>query len=230
MPTTFNQIEHRLTIIRNRISAAARAAGRDPATIRLVAVSKRHPAEAVRAALSAGQLDFGENYASELADKAAHLPDEICWHLIGPLQRRQAGSLPRNTALWHTLDRIKILERFRHLERIPPPCLVQVNIGKEPQKSGIAPEDVRAFLERIQQQYPEVQVRGLMTIPPAGAPEQTRPWFAALRELAATVSDLLPDSPELSMGMSGDFEQAIAEGATIVRVGSAIFGPRPTDV
>lgn len=222
-------IASRLVQVRESVEEAARRAGRAPGEVRLIAVGKRFPAEALAQAYAAGQREFGENYAAELADKAATLPTDIGWHMIGPVQRRQVGLLPTANLRVHTLDRIELVERFERLrpEAIPS-FLVQVNIGREPSKSGLDPDAVPAFIDDLRRRWPALDLRGLMAIPP---PESTaaasRRWFAALRELGERIwSEQGLGQLELSMGMSDDFVEAIAEGATWVRVGKAIFGDR----
>jgi pyridoxal phosphate enzyme (YggS family) len=214
-----------LAAVRARIDAAARAAGRDPGGVTLVAVSKEVDADAVRAALAAGAVDFGENRAQELLAKAAALSDDPpghrqaapVWHFIGRLQRNKVNALARHVSLWHSVDRGELgtaIARAAPGSRV----LVQVNVAAEPQKGGCDASTTPALVEELRALG--LPVQGLMTVPPAAS--DPRPVFAQLRELAESLG-----LAELSMGMSGDFEQAIGEGATIVRVGSAVFGPRP---
>jgi pyridoxal phosphate enzyme (YggS family) len=209
-----------LTEVRERIAAAARAAGRDPSAVTLIAVSKEVDADAVREALTAGQRDFGENRAQELAGKAAALESASpvpVWHFIGRIQRNKVRAVAPAVALWHSVDRAEVGEA---IARYAPGArvLVQVNVGDEPQKGGCAPAGTAALVDRLAELG--LAVEGLMTVPPqAGDP---RPCFAALRDLATGLG-----LPTLSMGMSGDYEAAIAEGATLVRVGTAVFGARP---
>jgi pyridoxal phosphate enzyme (YggS family) len=208
--------------VRERIVRAAERARRDPASIALVAVSKLHEAAAIRAAYSAGQRRFGENYVQELEGKASELAalDEIEWHFIGHLQRNKVRSVLRAHPVVHTVDSTRLAtelaQRAAGDERVR--VLLQVNVAREPQKSGIAPEELDALVSQVRG-APTLELRGLMTIPPeAGDP---RPHFRALRELAAKHA-----LTELSMGMSADLDAAIEEGSTIVRVGTAIFGAR----
>jgi pyridoxal phosphate enzyme (YggS family) len=204
-----------------RIDAAARAAGRDPAQITLVAVSKTVPAERVRDAVAAGQLDLGENYAQELRDKARVVPGAR-WHYIGPLQRNKVKYVVGTAQLIHTVgDAAIAAEIAARAARmgLTQRCLVQVNVGKEVQKSGCAIEALPSLLAALAA-HASLRVEGLMCIPPAD--EDPRPHFATLRGLAEQHR-----LAQLSMGMSADYELAIAEGATLVRVGSAIFGARP---
>jgi PLP dependent protein len=224
-------IAENLETVRERICAAAKRSGRDPAEVTLVAVSKVHPAAAIETAYAAGQRHFGENYAKELIEKRdalSHLP-ELSWHFIGHLQRNKAKPVVIAQAMVETVDSLRLMEalsREAEARDTRLSCLIQVNVGEEAQKSGISASDLSFLLEAAARQ-PHLEVVGLMTIPPWDLdPEETRPYFAALRELrdqnggAATL-------PHLSMGMSHDFEVAVEEGATLVRVGTAIFGTRP---
>jgi len=223
-------IAARWTRIRERVAQACTRAGRDADEVTIIAVGKRFPAARIAQAHMAGARHFGENYATELAAKAPELPADAIWHMIGPLQRRQVNRLPRHQLWVHTLDRLALANRFRRVYPAPlPPFLIQVNIGREPQKAGVAPEQLGALLDALTADHPDLDLRGLMAIPPLHEdPESTRPYFAALRNLAERHANAFRRRPPaLSMGMSGDFEVAIAEGATHVRIGSAIFGPRP---
>ena len=221
----------RLVSVRQRLASAAEAAGRDPAEVELVAVSKTHPAEAVREAVEAGHLLFGENRGQELLAKAPLLPAKVRWHLIGHLQKNKIRKVLPVAELIHGVDS---LELARDIDRIAgelglfPRVLLEVNVSGEETKFGFSPDRVRADIDALLA-LPRVQVEGLMTIAPlAENPEDVRPVFRNLRllrdELAGRTGTPLP---VLSMGMSGDFEVAIAEGATLVRIGTAIFGERP---
>ncbi len=217
-------IAARLAVVRARIDAACAVAGRDPAEVTLVAVSKKHPAAAIREAYAAGQRDFGENYAQELRDKMRELDDlpDIRWHAIGHLQANKAKYVA-GKALVHTLDRADLAQELVRRAGGTVACLVEVNVADEPQKSGVSPDDLPERLAELRA-VAGLELRGLMCIPPdADDPEDTRRWFRRLRELRDT---LLPDGA-LSMGMSHDYAVAIEEGATLVRVGTAIFGARP---
>ena len=222
-----------LARVRERIAAACERRGPGPA-ITLIGVSKRQPVPALQAALAAGLADLGENYAQELhakqdAPELAGLP--IRWHFIGALQSNKAR-LVVGSALIHTVDRAALVTalaaRARAMETVQD-VLVEVNLGGEAQKAGVAPTALPALLDAIAAQDGALRCRGLMLIPPVDDPERSRPYFAALRELAARGAGGRPhvELCELSMGMSGDYEVAIAEGATMVRVGTAIFGARP---
>jgi pyridoxal phosphate enzyme (YggS family) len=217
--------------VRARIAAAERAAGRAPGSVRLIAVSKKMPAADVRAAVAAGQRAFGENYGQELRDKRAELaadPAPPEWHFIGPLQSNKVKYVAGQVALVHTVDSIALLEAI-DARGVAQDCLVQVNVAGEAAKRGVAPGQLPALLDRFSTAR-HARCRGLMVIPPLGArPEDSRPHFAelrALREREAGVPRPNVALAELSMGMSDDFEVAIGEGATLVRVGTAIFGRR----
>ena len=220
-----------LGLVREKIRSAARAAGRDEGSVTLVAVSKRHSVDAVRQAYDAGQRHFGENYAQELRDKAEELRDleHIRWHFIGHLQRNKAKYVVPNVHVMETVDSIRLIEELdRRAERAKRvvSCLVQVNVGGEEQKSGCEEEEVEELLSALKK-APGLNPEGLMTIPPWDLEaEETRKYFEALRKLR-DVHGGEKRLPALSMGMSHDFEVAIEEGATLVRVGTAIFGPRP---
>ena len=226
--TRADQIAANLAEVRARIAAAARAAGRAPESVRLLAVSKKMPADDVRAAIAAGQRAFGENYAQELRDKSALLgadstPPE--WHFIGPLQTNKVKYVAGKVALLHTVGSSALLDAIE-ARGAAQACLVQVNVAGEASKKGIAPADLPALLDRFAA-LKHLRCEGLMLIPPRG---DARPHFAALRALRdreAAIDRPNVDLRELSMGMTEDLEMAVAEGATIVRVGTAIFGPRP---
>ncbi|HEX3698898.1 MAG TPA: YggS family pyridoxal phosphate-dependent enzyme [Polyangia bacterium] len=235
--TRAQEIAAGLSSVRERIAAAAHAAGRAPESVRLVAVSKKMPTTDIAAALDAGQIDFGENYAQELRDKRtafAAAPTAIqapapVWHFIGPLQTNKVKYVAGQVVLIHAVDSVAVLdeiERRRHDDA----CLIQVNLAGETQKRGVAAVALPALLDHFAA-LSHVRCAGLMLIPPfSSAPEDNRPLFAALRALRdqqAAVRRPRVDLRELSMGMSHDFAIAIAEGATIVRVGTAIFGERP---
>lgn len=206
--------------VRSRIDAAARRAGRDPGTVTLVAATKTVPAEVVAAVVAAGVVDLGENRAQELLAKAPVLAEEVPtprWHFIGSLQRNKVRSLVPWVSLWQSVDRAPLgVEIARHAPGAH--VLVEVNLDGEPAKAGCAPEEVPALVDALLGL--ELVVDGLMAVPPAAS--EARPWFASLAALAARVG-----VRDLSMGMTSDFEVAVEEGATIVRVGQSLFGPRP---
>jgi pyridoxal phosphate enzyme (YggS family) len=214
-------IHERLAKVHASIDAACRRAGRAPSEVTLVAVSKLVSAELVRAATRAGQQLFGENYAQELRDKAAAVP-EARWHFIGPLQRNKAKYVVGTAELIHSVDSAPLIAEIgrRALARgIEQRCLAQVNIAGEATKSGCAPGELPGLLDAFAA-APGVRCEGLMCIPPLDV--DPRPLFRELRALAARHG-----LAQLSMGMSADYETAIEEGATLVRIGTAIFGPRP---
>ncbi len=222
-----------LNDVRARIDAAAAANGRDPASVKLIAVSKTHPAEAVREAYAEGQRDFGENYVQELLQKAEQLRDltELRWHLIGHLQRNKARLIVPLVSLVHTVDSAELANELskRFVGAVSDrrlPVLAEVSIAGEEQKHGAAPEALAELLQSIEA-LPALELRGLMCVPPfTDDPAGAVPFFAELwrlRELHGGAQRL----PELSMGMTHDLEQAVAAGATLVRVGTAIFGARP---
>lgn len=206
---------------------------RSPDDVELVAVSKFHPIEAIETVAGAGQLDFGENYVQELLKKKEALADlPLRWHMTGHIQSRKAAKVVGEVVLIHTLDSIKLadaLERGAREKNVSQPVLIEVNIGDEPQKAGASATELPALADHVLKNCPSLRLDGLMCLPPVfDAGEASRPYFARLRELKEKLeSSLGARLPSLSMGMSGDYEAAIAEGATIVRVGSNIFGPRP---
>jgi PLP dependent protein len=224
----------RLAAIRSRIASAATRSGRSPEAVRLVAVSKTFGADAVRAAHAAGQIDFGENRVQEaLAKRAATIDLPLRWHLIGPLQSNKVNKIPGAFAgvqSVHGLDLLERLSRVTAASGAELPILIQVDLAHESTKSGLDPAELRPLLARARE-LPGVSVEGLMLLPPyAEDLEQVRPWFRRLRELRDTLRDEGTPTEqlrELSMGMSHDFEVAIEEGATFVRIGRALFGARP---
>jgi pyridoxal phosphate enzyme (YggS family) len=208
--------------VRERIARAAQRAGRRPEDILLIGASKTVPPERIREALEAGLAALGENRVQEAREKIRALGRPVPWHLIGPLQGNKVKDAVELFDVIHSVDRLKLAAEVARRARRPMDVLVEVNLAREPAKSGFAPPELKPALETLQD-LPGLRVRGLMAIPPASDdPEQSRPWFRALRELRDAAG-----LPELSMGMSADFEVAVEEGATMVRVGTAIFGPRP---
>lgn len=225
------ELEERWRRVADGVAGAARAAGRPADAVRLVAVSKFHPAEAVAELARLGQRDFGENYVQEARAKQEALADlPLQWHAIGPIQTNKAKEAAGRFALIHTVASERLAEALaRRLEPgAAQEALVQVNIGEEPRKAGVGPDELAPLMERLLG-VPGVRVHGLMCLPPrCGEGEEARPYFARLRELRdETERRFGVDLPHLSMGMSGDYRQAVAEGATLVRVGTDIFGPRP---
>lgn len=232
-------VAERLRAVRARIDAAARRVGRDPRSVRLVGVAKRQPAARVVAAVAAGLADVGENFAQELRDQAPEVEARLRaeglapprWHFVGQLQRNKARLVVPRVACVHSLDRASLareLDRRAGAEGRSLEVLLQVDLSGEAAKGGVAPERAASLLAAAAS-LPHLRVVGLMAIPaPEPDPQAMRPAFARLRELRDTLGaeaggDALR---ELSMGMSADFEVAVEEGATLVRVGTAVFGPR----
>jgi pyridoxal phosphate enzyme (YggS family) len=222
--TDLPDISQNLTTIRARIEAAAQKAGRDPRSLSLIAVSKTHPAASVKAACEAGQRVFGENRVQEAAKKFPKLREaypDLQLHLIGPLQTNKVKEAVALFDAIHSVDRPKLAkalgEEMRKQNKRPA-CFIEVNIAGEPQKAGIAPSDLDAFLAACKEEY-ALPIAGLMCIPPAG--DHPLPYFQKLKALG-----LRNGVSCLSMGMSADFEMAIAAGASHIRIGSAIFGAR----
>ncbi|HWX12218.1 MAG TPA: YggS family pyridoxal phosphate-dependent enzyme [Trinickia sp.] len=222
----------RLQAVTSRIARAAQVAGRDPASIRLLAVSKTFPADDVREAFSAGQRAFGENYVQEALDKIealAELREQIEWHFIGPLQSNKTRPVAEHFDWVHSVDRLKIAQRLaeqRPAHLAPLNVCLQVNVSGEASKSGVAPADTPALAREIAA-IPRLVLRGLMSIPePSEDVDAQRAAHRTLRTLfdALRAEGLALDT--LSMGMSADLEAAVLEGATIVRIGTAIFGAR----
>jgi len=229
----YEHVPQRLAEIRNRIADAAGRAGRSPDSVRLIAVSKTHPIEAIQAAAEAGQRDFGENKVQEALQKIAQSTDtSLRWHLIGHLQSNKARKAAAAVGAIHAVDSVDLLKRIDQAARDAGRAvdvLIQVDLALEDTKHGTPVEDVPAVVQAAAE-CTAARLTGLMLLPPlVDDPQDARPWFARLRALR---DDLLaqgvpPDRlRELSMGMSHDFEVAIEEGATMVRVGTAIFGER----
>jgi hypothetical protein len=210
--------------VRERIARSCERAGRDPGSVTLVAVSKGQPAEAIVAASEAGVRHFGENRIQEAVPKIEEATTggvDATWHLVGHLQSNKAKAAVTAFDVIHSVDSARLLRRLDAAAPAPRDVLLQVNVADEPQKQGVAPDEVEALVETARESA-NLRVRGLMTIAPIAAdPEDVRPVFRGLRALAERLQ-----LPELSMGMTDDFEVAIEEGATLVRVGRAIFGER----
>ncbi|MCK9295279.1 MAG: YggS family pyridoxal phosphate-dependent enzyme [Desulfobulbaceae bacterium] len=226
-------IKENLEQIRNRIERAALRAGRDPQSVRLVAVSKKIAPPLIEEAMAWGQTLFGENYMQEAKEKISRLPAAARWHFIGHIQSKKAKDAATLFDLVHTVDRLKLareLDKHAGLAGRILPVLVQINVSGETQKEGVAPAGAEELLVAMGG-LANLRVQGLMTMPPLlDDPEDVRPFFRTLRQLAEHFAAkgyfARSDGFELSMGMSGDFEVAIEEGATLVRVGTALFGPR----
>lgn len=226
-------MKERMESVLTRIHNAAKGCGRDPDSVRLVAVGKTVPANRVREAVEAGVTILGENYVQEAREKAKALSTApVSWHFIGHLQSNKAKYAVKLFDLIHTVDDVKLaMELDRQAGKINKiqEVLIQVNIARESTKSGALPEDVPGLVDSISR-FKQIRLRGLMTIPPFfDTPEKARPFFAALRNLRDRLQEEAPPDvvlDELSMGMTGDFEAAISEGATLVRIGTAIYGVR----
>jgi pyridoxal phosphate enzyme (YggS family) len=233
---TSPEIAAALQVLRDRIAAAVARRGPGP-EVRLIGVSKLQPLEKIAAAYAAGLSDFGENYAQELRDKLREWPSDRSarWHYIGALQSNKLKYIVGKVALIHTVDRIDLIPQIDRLAGragVVQEFLIEVNLAGETQKAGVDPAALAALLDACAH-LEHARCIGLMIIPPADEPEATRPYFRALRELRDQINHARDGAPrpnvdlrELSMGMSADFEVAIEEGATLVRVGTAIFGSR----
>jgi hypothetical protein len=225
-------LPQRLQAVHARIAAAAARANRSVSEITLLAVSKAQPLETLRALAALGVHDFGESYLNEAVDKLealATLP--LTWHFIGRVQANKTRIIAEHFQWVHGLDRLHIAERLSAQRPFHAPALqvcIQVNLAEEASKGGVAPAQL-AELARAVAALPRLRLRGLMCLPPAESdPERQRAWFARLRALRDTLNARGGPLDTLSMGMSADFESAILEGATVVRIGSALFGPRPS--
>lgn len=223
-------ISANLQAVNARIAAAAQAAGRNPESVRLLAVSKTFPPQAVREAAEAGQRAFGENYVQEGVAKIAALADAALeWHFIGPLQSNKTRLVAEHFDWVHGIERLKIAERLSEARgpgRPPLQVCVQVNVSGEASKSGVAPDEAGTLAHAVAK-LPNLRLRGLMAIPePTSDMAKARQRFAALRELREALNADGLELDTLSMGMSDDLEAAIQEGATMVRIGTAIFGKR----
>lgn len=232
MSFTTDSIAEQLRSVRERIRQAALRAGRNPEEVTLIAVSKTKPAEMIQEAYGCGQRVFGENRVQELTEKLTALPQDISWQLIGHLQTNKVRQIIGKAALIHSVDSIRLaeeLQRESEKKGVVTELLLEVNIAGEESKFGLRPEDLESAAVRIAQ-MPSLKLRGLMTVAPFTAiPEENRKYFRQIRQLAVDIKDKNIDNVTmdiLSMGMTGDFEVAVEEGATMVRVGTGIFGGR----
>ncbi len=211
-----------LASVSARMLAACERAGRSADDVELLVVSKGRSIEAIRRLYEAGHRAFGENRAQELRDKVPEMPADVRWHFIGPLQTNKVRVVRPAVVALHSMDRESLAFAWLKGQGMPPPVYVEVNVGNEPQKAGVAPQDLGSFCDRLAGMG--VPMVGLMAIPPVGEePEDSRPHFARLRSLRDTIAGDHPEIVGLSMGMTDDFEVAIEEGATVIRVGRAIF-------
>lgn len=227
-----SDIEDKLVTIRRRIRDACGARERCEDDVRLLAVTKGQPVERLREAVAAGQRDFGENYVQEALPKVTALSTySLCWHFIGPIQSNKTRAIAEHFHWVQSLDRMQIARRLndqRPRTLAPINICIQVNISGETQKAGVAVTDLEA-LANLMVELPRLRLRGLMAIPARASDTRSqRQTFAELYRLYTALQEHGHALDTLSMGMSGDFEEAIAEGATLVRIGSALFGPRPT--
>ncbi|MYJ97062.1 MAG: YggS family pyridoxal phosphate-dependent enzyme [Proteobacteria bacterium] len=230
LPASATQVAQRLENVRSRVQTALRDAGRSTDEILILAVSKRQPITAIEAAFLAGQTHYGENYVQEARAKIAALASlPIVWHFIGRLQANKSREVAERFQWVHTLDRMRIARRLNDQRPYGTPPLdvcIQVNQAGEPAKGGIDPEGVEDLARQIGQ-YPRLRLRGLTTIPPAATDPSG--YFVELRRLRDRLQKTLGIPMDtLSMGMSADLESAVSAGSTIVRIGTAVFGPRPT--
>lgn len=225
-------IKENLEAVEQRVRAACKRAGRSRDEVTLIAVSKTKPVSLIREAMACGQVDFGENKVQELCKKLEEIREPLRWHLIGHLQRNKVKYVVDKACLIHSVDSERLAQEIQKeaaKRDLVCPVLVEVNVGGEETKSGVSPQEALPLVRSIAA-LPNVKVKGLMTVaPPVEKPEDARIYFKELRELADTIrKEAIPgvEMKELSMGMTGDFEAAIEEGATMVRVGTAIFGAR----
>lgn len=225
-------IKEQLEEVRERVNAACLRAGRDPKSVTLIAVSKTKPAQAVQEAYEAGARDFGENKVQEILQKQPALPQDIRWHMIGHLQRNKVHQVIGKAVLIHAVDSLRLAEQIEQeaaKRNLDVDVLLEINVAKEESKYGFFLEDAEEAIRRISS-LPHVHIRGLMTIAPfVENPEENRGIFQKLYQFSVDINDKNIDNVTmgvLSMGMSGDFEVAIEEGATMVRVGTSIFGAR----
>ncbi len=227
-----SELQENLNNVEDRIRKACIRAGRSRDDVLLVAVSKTKPIEMIQEIYDAGIRDFGENYPQEIRDKVPALPEDIRWHMIGRLQTNKIKYVVRSTCMIHSVDSVHLAEEISKAavkcNRVMP-VLVEINMAKEPSKGGIFPEDSESFIRQIAP-FPGITVRGLMTIAPyTENPEGNRMYFRNMKKLSVDIATKNIDNVnmcDLSMGMTGDYEVAIEEGATIIRVGTGIFGAR----
>lgn len=223
-------ITNNLKNLRRRVASLADGCGRDPGQVRLVAVSKRHPAGAIRQAYGAGQADFGENFLQEALEKMPELSElPLVWHFIGRIQSNKTRPIAEQFDWVHTIDRLKIAQRLsqqRPPGAAPLNVCIQVNVGDPENKAGVAPNEAARLAHDVAK-LPGLRLRGLMCMPPeSGEPATQRAYFRILAGLREQLQDEGLELDTLSMGMSGDMESAILEGATMIRIGTAIFGAR----
>lgn len=232
MSSSTQNIAESLKAVRDSIDVTARKYDRDPDSIKLLAVSKTKPVAQIAAAIDAGQQAFGENYPDEAVEKIVELGQSACeWHFIGAIQSRKSAGIAKHFSWVHSIDRLKVARKLSENRPADMPalqCCLQINIDNESSKSGVSAEQVFELAAQVSE-FPRLTLRGLMAIPmPQTELDQQRDAFARVRQLLSELKKTYPELDTLSMGMSGDLEAAIAEGATVVRVGTAIFGARAT--
>lgn len=225
-------LKENLSAVENRIREVCMRCGRSYDSVRLIAVSKTKPVEMLQEVYDAGMRDFGENKPQEIRDKYPQLPDDIRWHMIGNLQKNKIKYIMDRACMIHSIDSVSLAEAVSHEAEkrgIVMPVLVEVNMAGEDTKGGLSPENTEAFIREIST-FSHIRIDGLMTVAPfTECAEENRKYFRALRNLLVDINEKNIDNVtmhELSMGMTGDYEVAIEEGATMVRVGTAIFGER----
>ena len=229
-------IKENLEEVSGRIAKAAERAGRDAASVTLIAVSKTKPIDMIEEAIAAGAVDFGENKPQEMKEKCDQLPKQLRWHMIGHLQRNKVKYVVGRACMIHSVDSLRLAEAIEEeaaKKDVVVPILIEVNMAGEESKFGVRPEDAEALILSISGMK-HLAVKGLMTIAPyTENPEENRPYFRGLRNLSIDIADKNIDNVdmcELSMGMTGDYEVAVEEGATLVRVGTGIFGERSYNI
>lgn len=227
-------ISKNLEYVRRNIEEACRRVGRRPEEVTLITVSKTHPVPMLKEAYEAGARDFGENKVQELVDKLPQLPEDIMWHMIGHLQRNKVKYIIGRTALIHSVDSLRLAEEINNeaVKRgVTADILIEVNVAEEESKFGVTVRELPALIEEIAK-LPGVRIKGLMTIAPyTENPEENRVYFRKLKQLSVDIKNKNIDNVSmdvLSMGMTGDYEVAVEEGSTCVRVGTGIFGERQT--
>lgn len=226
-------VKEQLTQVEENIQAACRRAGRDRSEVTLIAVSKTKPVELLREAYDAGARNFGENKVQEMTDKMPRLPDDIRWHMIGHLQRNKVKYIVGHTALIHSVDTYRLAEEINIQalkKNLIVPILIEVNIANEASKFGVQAQDTLQLIKEIASTLKSIRIKGLMTIAPyVDSPEDNRGYFRKIKDLSVDIAAQNIDNVSmdiLSMGMTGDYTVAIEEGATMVRVGTGIFGER----
>ena len=225
-------VAENLEQVRKNIELACREAGRDPKEVTLISVSKTKPVSMLKEAYDAGSRDFGENKVQEIMDKVPQLPSDIRWHMIGHLQRNKVKYIVDKVALIHSVDSLRLAETIEHeaaRHNVTVPVLIEVNVAQEESKFGLKTEEVLSLVESVAA-FPHIHIEGLMTIAPyTENPEENRPYFKKIKELSVDIAKENIDNVSmdiLSMGMTNDYEVAIEEGSTMVRVGTGIFGAR----